>query len=200
MNLTKTALLLLIFLLSTPVFAGSGSGHVTIDKIRIWKNGDVKVYVKEGDQVNGKENCSSTDNSMAILSVKNNSVRTAGERNIIAQLQRAKNTGNKIAAFFVGCCLDSPCIRTVQIINKTPQKLLSMIDPEETEVTPPEYVFAQFNSTLTPQQMCGQRIPVGCISGATRLANNDPIKFHHGIQAPQTRTRWSFAKIAHKIP
>ena len=56
----------------------------------------LKVFVKEGDRVNGKESCTSVDNSIVLRPASSG---VNGDSNIFAQLMKAKITERKISAF-----------------------------------------------------------------------------------------------------
>ena len=115
MKALRLLTLLLALSFSVPTFAGSGTGAVTIKKITTYKNGDYKVYVEEVDKVNGRENCTATDGSLAFVA---NPDKPVGQKLMLSLLMQAKAYNKKISAFVVGCCKDedgkqSPCLRTV---------------------------------------------------------------------------------------
>ena len=90
-------------------------GFTTIDRITTWKNGNIKAYVKEGELVNGKENCTATDNSVAIDLDGENS---PGQNNILSLLMDAQANNKKVKFFVNGCCVEengkqSPCLDSV---------------------------------------------------------------------------------------
>ena len=174
MGSTRRTLLFVAILFSPPVFAGAGTGALTIDSITTWADGYVKVFVKEGDRVNGKESCTSVDNSIVLRPASSG---VNGDSNIFAQLMKAKITERKISAFVVGCCLDSPCIRTVSILGpiETPQ-IYTVASAPTTEPAPeptpePPQVQVQYVQTtvIQPSSACSNGLtPIGCISSANK--------------------------------
>ncbi|MEO0335081.1 MAG: hypothetical protein AAF202_01715 [Pseudomonadota bacterium] len=205
----KSARLTLIFLVvgaffANPSFAGSGTGLITVTKILTWTNGDYKVYFSEGDRVNGREGCTATDSSLAVVSSPETLL---GEKEIFDQLMYAKQHNKRVRAFVEGCCKNhngkqSPCIKTVSGEANEWYALSEAHDIAEAARLQAEaearaeaerqaeierqlaariaFVPAA-NTSYAPSAACGELIPVGCISGENRLANVGAIGYPFGI-------------------
>ena len=166
----KLGSLILIFIIqhfSVTLYAESAPVSVSIENVELWTNGSFKVYVKEGNLVNGIQGCSSNDNSIALESQPANHM---GEKNILNQFMYAKTKKKKVEVSLNGCCLldngkNHPCIESIDGGSEAPDQYydLSGIQVQKREIIT-KYV-PNTSRTAHPQTSCGELIPVGCTSG-----------------------------------
>lgn len=102
-----------LLLCSGTLFAGAGTGQFQIVKVQLFGNGNLKIYTNKSS-VNGMENCSATDQSIAIEG------SSPMSREFLAIALTGQATGATVQSWVEGCCVthsgkQSPCIWTLNL-------------------------------------------------------------------------------------